>query len=153
MHFCEADMSESIFTAILKGLRESGYAHSPPRQKRGWDFTPLFQSLVNLVGQQWDVTFNYACSRLDTIEPVSYPVELHEQQQQDLVRVEESSYFPNLLVEAFVCCSKSIRRLQRKTQMWLAAATLAHLLECLLLRQSDEKRKINDLSGCQAEFY
>lgn len=68
-------------------------------QKRGRDYTPLFYFLIKQIGKPWDDIFSEVCGRLDTTEPVFWLVALHEHQQQDLVRIGESSFYPGLFVD------------------------------------------------------
>jgi hypothetical protein len=59
----------------------------------------LFYFLIKQIGKPWDDIFSEVCGRLDTTEPVFWLVALHEHQQQDLVRIGESSFYPGLFVD------------------------------------------------------
>ncbi|MGE0969215.1 hypothetical protein ACQFN5_04085 [Klebsiella sp. WOUb02] len=69
------------------------------RQKRGRDYTPLFNFLIKQIGNPWDDIFSEVCGRLDTTVPVFWLVALHEHQQRDLVRIGDSSFYPGLFVD------------------------------------------------------
>lgn len=68
-------------------------------QRRGRDYTPLFYFLIKNIGRPWDKVFSEVCRRLDSTEPVFWLVALHEHQKRDLVRIDESSFYPGLFVD------------------------------------------------------
>jgi hypothetical protein len=69
------------------------------RKHRGLDYTPLFRFLLSKVGQPWSAIYSEAIVRLDRAEPIFLLVALNERDQQEYVRVGESSYFSGLYVD------------------------------------------------------
>jgi hypothetical protein len=67
--------------------------------KRGLDYTPLFRFLLSKVGLAWDRVYSEAVARLDKPDPIFWLVALHPNDQQDTVRIGESSYFSGLYVD------------------------------------------------------
>ncbi|UTM56085.1 hypothetical protein L4174_009495 [Photobacterium sp. CCB-ST2H9] len=67
--------------------------------RRGLDYTPLFKFLLSKVGNEWDVVFSEAASRLDKKEPIYWLVSLEFDSAQDYVRLGESSYYSGLYVD------------------------------------------------------
>ena len=67
---------------------------------RGLDYTPLFKFLLSRVGQDWDSVFSEAVSRLDRQEPIFFLVARGEHDLNELVRVDESTYFSGLFVDS-----------------------------------------------------
>ena len=80
-------------------MREAGRGTMHGRQKRGLDYTPLFQFLLSKVGREWDPVLREAVSRLDKPDPIFWLVALTDKDRQEYVRVGESSYFSGLFVD------------------------------------------------------
>lgn len=68
--------------------------------QRGLDYTPLFRFLLAHVGMPWNPTHSAAIARLDRLEPIFWLVALHELERKEFVRVDESSYYSGLYVDA-----------------------------------------------------
>ena len=69
-----------------------------PGHRHGLDYTPLYRFLISKVGQDWDVVYSEAVARLDRPEPIFQMVALREDDEQDYVRIGESSYWSGLRV-------------------------------------------------------
>ena len=67
-------------------------------QRNGLDYTPLYRFLLSKVGQNWDAVHSEAVARLDWAEPIYHLVALRDDDAQDFVRVDESSYWSGLRV-------------------------------------------------------
>ena len=68
--------------------------------RRGLDYTPLFRFLLAKVGMPWNAIQAAAIARLDRPEPIFWIVALQGQEQNEFVRVGESSYYSGLYVDA-----------------------------------------------------
>ncbi len=69
------------------------------REQRGLDYTPLFRFLLSKVGQDWVAVHAEAVSRLDRPHPIFWLVARTEDEEREVVRVGESSYFSGLKVD------------------------------------------------------
>jgi hypothetical protein len=69
------------------------------RKARGLDYTPLFKFLLSKVGSNWDDVYSEAKSRLDKPQPIFWIVALNENEKEEVVRVDESTYFSGLYVD------------------------------------------------------
>lgn len=69
------------------------------RQRRGLDYTPLFQYLLSKIGEDWREVFSEAAARLDTTEPIFWMVARQPHERQDSVRVGESTHYSGLYVD------------------------------------------------------
>ncbi len=78
--------AQSPRTSMRQGLRH------------GLDHTPLFKFLLSRVGQPWDAVYSEARSRLLDEEAIWWLVARSDVDQEDVVRVGESSYFSGLYV-------------------------------------------------------
>lgn len=67
--------------------------------RNGLDYTPLFKFLLSKVGEDWDLVFGEAVARLDKEDPIFWMVAQQEHEQQDYIRVGESSYYSGLYVD------------------------------------------------------
>ncbi|WP_284165299.1 hypothetical protein [Frigidibacter sp. SD6-1] len=74
------------------GSMHSGHRH-------GLDYTPLFRFLLSRVGQDWNLTFGEAVSRIDCVEPIFWMVALRAEDRESYFRCGESSYFSKLYVD------------------------------------------------------
>jgi hypothetical protein len=72
----------------------------PRRRRHGQDYTPLFKYLLSKIGEDWDEVFSEAAARLDSTEPIFWMVAKGPHEQQDYVRIGESSYYSGLYVDA-----------------------------------------------------
>ena len=70
------------------------------RQRHGLDYTPLFQYLLSKIGEDWADVFSEAIARLDSTEPIFWMVARQPHEQQDYVRLGESTYYSGLYVDA-----------------------------------------------------
>ena len=70
------------------------------RQRRGLDYTPLFQYLLSKIGEDWDDVFSEAAARLDSTEPIFWMVARQPHERQEFVRLGESTYYSGLYVDA-----------------------------------------------------
>jgi hypothetical protein len=80
-------------------LRDERHGTMHGQRRRGLDYTPLFQSLRSKVGEDWNVVFREAVTRLDRPDPIFWVVSLEERNKQDYVCVGDSSYFSGLFVD------------------------------------------------------
>jgi len=80
-------------------LSESTHKSMHGKKRRGLDYTPLFKFLLSNVGGKWDEIYSEAVSRLDRPDPIFWLVALREHEQQEFVRVGESSCFSGLYVD------------------------------------------------------
>ena len=71
--------------------------------RKGLDYTPLFRFLLTKVGTNWDDVFSEAVARLDKKDPIFWMVALREHEQQQYIRVGESSYYSGLYVDQENC--------------------------------------------------
>jgi len=69
------------------------------RTRRGLDYTPLFRFLISKVGCEWSEVYAEAAARLDRFEPIHWLVAHGPMDEQDYVRLGESSYFSGLKVD------------------------------------------------------
>jgi hypothetical protein len=69
------------------------------KARRGFDYTPLFRFLLSKVGTDWNEVHAEAVARLDRADPVFWLVARQAHEEQDVVRVGESSYFSGLRVD------------------------------------------------------
>jgi len=69
------------------------------RDDRGLDYTPLFRFLLASVGNNWDEIFQEAVARLDKADPIYWLVARRDEEQQEIVRIGESSYYSGLFVD------------------------------------------------------
>ena len=69
------------------------------RKTRGLDYTPLFRFLLSKIGDDWNSIYSEAIARIDRPEPIFWLVALRQADEQDYVRVGESSYFSGLRVD------------------------------------------------------
>lgn len=67
--------------------------------RRGLDYTPLFRFLLSKVGADWNEVHAEAVARLDRTEPIFWLVARQPHEEQDVVRVGESSYFSGLRID------------------------------------------------------
>jgi hypothetical protein len=67
--------------------------------RRGLDYTPLFRFLLSRLGDDWDEVHSEAVSRLDKPDPIFWLVALRKEDEKDVVRVGESTYFSGLYVD------------------------------------------------------
>ena len=67
--------------------------------QRGLDYTPLFRFLLAKVGERWDDVHSEAVARLDRSEPIFWMVARNELEEQDYVRLGESSDFSGLRID------------------------------------------------------
>jgi len=72
----------------------------PRRQRRGLDYTPLFQYLLSKIGEDWGEVFSEAAARLDSTEPIFWMVARQPYERQEFVRLGESTYYSGLYVDA-----------------------------------------------------
>lgn len=77
---------------VVRAPMNSGLRH-------GRDYTPLFRFLLSKVGNPWDQVYADAKSRLDTADPIFWLVARCEDQREEFVRVDESSYFSGLFID------------------------------------------------------
>jgi hypothetical protein len=68
-------------------------------QRRGLDYTPLFQFLLARLGDDWDDVYREAAARLDTPDPIFWMVATQAHERQDSVRVGESTYYSGLYID------------------------------------------------------
>jgi hypothetical protein len=69
------------------------------KARRGLDYTPLFKFLLSKVGCDWSEVHAEAVARLDRAEPIFWLVARQPHEEQDVVRVGESSYFSGLRID------------------------------------------------------
>lgn len=69
------------------------------RERRGLDYTPLFQFLLSKVGADWDEVYHEARARLDREAPIFWMVARRAAECDDYFGVGESSYFSKLYVD------------------------------------------------------
>ena len=69
-------------------------------RRNGLDYTPLFRFLLSRVGRDWDKAYKEAAARLDRTEPIFWLVARNEDEKEPSVRVDESSYFSGLFIDA-----------------------------------------------------
>jgi hypothetical protein len=69
------------------------------KTRRGLDHTPLFRFLLSKVGFAWNDVHAEAVSRLDRAEPIFWLVALRAEDEQDAVRIGETTYFSGLRVD------------------------------------------------------
>jgi len=69
------------------------------KQERGLDYTPLFKFLLSKVGQDWNVVFSEAKSRLNKTEPIYWLVAMNQDEREDYIRTGESTYFSGMFVD------------------------------------------------------
>jgi hypothetical protein len=69
-------------------------------QRRGLDYTPLFQYLLSKIGKDWGDVLSEAAARLDSTEPIFWMVARQRHERQDYVRLGESTYYSGLYVDA-----------------------------------------------------
>jgi hypothetical protein len=86
-------------TAKIDANSDPDHGSMHGQKRRGLDYTPLFKFLLSKVGEDWDVVFSEAVSRLDRPEPISWMVALHDREKKDYVRLGESAYFSGLFVD------------------------------------------------------
>lgn len=67
--------------------------------KRGLDYTPLYRFLLSKVGKDWTATLKEAQSRLDKDDEIYYMVAQREEDKQDIVCLNENSYYNGLFVD------------------------------------------------------
>ena len=67
--------------------------------RRGLDYTPLFKFLLSKIGHPWNEIHQAAIARLDHPDPIFWLVAKNVEQQQDIVRVGESSYYSGLFID------------------------------------------------------
>lgn len=67
--------------------------------QRGLDYTPLFKFLLSKVGENWDNVHSEAVARLDKEEPIYWMVSKNTENQNDFVRLSESSYYSGLFID------------------------------------------------------
>ena len=65
----------------------------------GLDCTPLFKFLLSKIGRNWNETYAEAVKRLDRDEAIFWLVARSEAEQQEFVRIGESSYFSGMYVD------------------------------------------------------
>ncbi len=68
--------------------------------ERGLDYTPLYRFLLSKVGEDWDMVYSEAVSRLDSDEPIYHLVASDDSQKKDYVRCGESSFYSGLFVDS-----------------------------------------------------
>lgn len=75
--------------------------HSPMAKnvKRGLDYTPLFRFLLSKVGQNWDMIYSEAVSRLDREDPIFWIVEHNNEDKSGIVRIGDYTYYHSLFVD------------------------------------------------------
>ena len=78
---------------------ESTHQSMHGKVQRGLDYTPLFRFLLSKVGSPWDKVHAEAVARLDRPDPMFWLVAAPGQENQEYVRVGESSYFSGLYVD------------------------------------------------------
>lgn len=66
--------------------------------ERGLDYTPLYRFLMSKVGQNFDIVYSEAVSRLDNEDPIWFMV-LRDRDNRRYVRIGESSYYSALIVD------------------------------------------------------
>jgi hypothetical protein len=71
------------------------------KARRGLDYTPLFRFLLSKVGSDWNRVHAEAVARLDRPDPIFWLVARQPHEEQDVVRVGESSYFSGLRVDEY----------------------------------------------------
>jgi hypothetical protein len=69
------------------------------KKQRGLDYTPLFRFLLSKIGQDWTAVYSEARSRLDRDEPIFWLVARGKEDQRELVRIGESSFYSGLFVD------------------------------------------------------
>lgn len=69
------------------------------KKQRGLDYTPLFRFLLSKVGQDWTAVHGEARARLDREEPIFWLVARNADEQRELVRIGESSFYSGLFVD------------------------------------------------------
>lgn len=69
------------------------------KARRGLDYTPLFRFLLSKVGSDWNEVHAEAVARLDRPDPIFWLVARQPHEQQDVVRLGESSYFSGLRID------------------------------------------------------
>lgn len=67
--------------------------------QRGLDYTPLFKFLLSKVGEDWDLVYKEAKSRLDKDEPIFWMVAKYENDMTDYVRIGDHAYYSKLYVD------------------------------------------------------
>lgn len=84
-----------------KSELKSEEIHRPMNAKRkhGLDYTPLFKFLLSKVGTDWTQIHSEAVSRLDKEDPIFWLVAKFEKDQQEIVRVDENSYYSGLYID------------------------------------------------------
>ena len=92
------------------------------KAKRGLDYTPLFKFLLSKVGTKWDDVYSEAKSRLDKPDPIFWLVALDPKDKEEVVRVNESSYFSGMYVD-----DDGFLRLTNST---LSPLDLKHYCQC-----------------------
>jgi hypothetical protein len=68
-------------------------------ERRGLDYTPLFQFLLSRVGEDWNDIFREARSRLDREEPIWWMVARSVAEHEGYFSSGPSSYFSELYVD------------------------------------------------------
>lgn len=67
--------------------------------KRGLDYTPLFKFLLSKVGKDFVTTHSEALSRIDKEDPIFWLIAKTEDDKQEVVRVDENTYYSGLYVD------------------------------------------------------
>ena len=80
-----------------RALSPRGSMHS--HQRHGFDYTPLFRFLLSKVGYPWDQVFSEANARLDRAEPIFWLVALRDDDKNEYVRTDHSTYYSGLWVD------------------------------------------------------
>ena len=69
------------------------------KERRGLDYTPLFQFLLSNVGEAWSCVHAEAVSRLDREEPIYWMVARTQDERRSYVCIGGSSFFSGLYVD------------------------------------------------------
>ncbi|WPU91255.1 hypothetical protein SNE25_18220 [Mucilaginibacter sabulilitoris] len=92
--------SEFRYQRHTKAFLKNESSHLPMNSgKFGYDYTPLFKFLLSKVGENWDLVFSEAKSRLDKEEPIFWLVALHPNEKRDIVGIGDSTYYSGLFVD------------------------------------------------------